>query len=65
MREGGSMPKKRHTPEVIVVKLRQVDVLTSQGKPIGEAIRSIGVSEATYHRWRNEFGGLKLVRLTR
>jgi hypothetical protein len=41
------MPKKRHTPEEIVAKLRQVDVLTSQGKPIGEAIRSIGVAEAT------------------
>lgn len=59
------MPKKRHTPEEIVAKLRQVDVLTSQGKPIGEAIRSIGVSEATYHRWRNEFGGLKLDQVKR
>jgi putative transposase len=59
------MPKKRHRPEEIVAKLRQVDVLTSQGKPIGEAIRSIGVSEATYHRWRNEFGGLKLDQVKR
>jgi putative transposase len=59
------MPRKRHTPEEIVAKLRQVDVLTSQGKAIGEAIRSIGVSEATYHRWRNEFGGLKLDQVKR
>jgi putative transposase len=59
------MAKKRHTPEEIFAKLRQVDVMTSQGKPIGEAIRSIGLSEATYHRWRDEFGGLKLDRVKR
>ena len=41
------MAKKRHKPEEIVAKLRQVDVLTSQGMPIADAIRSIGVSEAT------------------
>ena len=54
------MPRKRHKPEEIVAKLRQVDVMTAQGTPLAEAIRSIGVSEVTYHRWRNEFGGLKL-----
>ena len=43
----------------IVAKLRQVDVLTSQGKNVAEAIRSIGISEVTYYRWRQEFGGLK------
>jgi transposase-like protein len=59
------MPRKRHTPEEIVAKLRQVDVLTSQGKTTAEAIRSIGVAEATYHRWRNEFGGLKLDQVKR
>jgi transposase-like protein len=59
------MPKKRHTPEEIVAKLRQVDVLTSQGKTSAEAIRSIGVAEATYHRWRSEFGGLKLDQVKR
>jgi transposase-like protein len=59
------MPKKRHTPEEIVAKLRQVDVLTSQGRSLGEAIRSIGVVDATYHRWRNEFGGLKLDQVKR
>jgi transposase-like protein len=42
-----------------VAKLRQVDVLTSQGRSVAEAIRSIGVSEVTYYRWRQEFGGLK------
>lgn len=50
---------KKHTPEEIAAKLRQVDVLPSQGMPIGDAIRSVGVTEVTYYRWRNEYGGLK------
>ena len=53
------MPSKRHKPEEIVVKLRQVDVLTSQGQNVADAIRSIGVTEVTYYRWRREFGELK------
>lgn len=53
------MPSKRHKPEEIVMKLRQVDVLSSQGKSTAEAIRSIGVTEVTYYRWRAEYGGLK------
>ena len=53
------MPKKRHKAEEIVAKLRQVEVLTAQGKPVAEAIRSIGVTEVTYYRWRSEYGGLK------
>ena len=53
------MPRKSYKPEEIVAKLRQVDVLTSQGQGVAEAIRSIGVSEVTYYRWRQEFGGLK------
>ncbi len=53
------MPTKRHKPEEIVAKLRQVDVLTSQGRIVADAIRSIGVTEVTYYRWRQEFGGLK------
>ena len=53
------MSKKRHKPEEIVSKLRQVDVLTSQGKTVAEGIRSIGVTEVTYYRWRQEYGGLK------
>ena len=59
------MPKKRHSPEEIVAKLRQVDVMTSQGRSLAEAIRCIGVAEATYQRWRNEFGGLKLDQVRR
>ena len=53
------MPRKRHKPEEIVAKLRQVDVLVSQGQSIADAVRSIGVTEVTYYRWRQEFGGLK------
>src|SRR5216110_1124676 len=53
------MPRKSYKPEEIVAKLRQVDVLTSQGQNVADAIRQIGVTEVTYYRWRQEFGGLK------
>ena len=53
------MPQKKHKPEEIVTKLRQVDVLISQGRSVAEAVRSIGVTQFTYYRWRKEFGGLK------
>ena len=59
------MPKKRHKPEEIVAKLRQVDVLAAQGTAIADAIRQIGVTEVTYYRWRQEFGGLKLDQVKR
>lgn len=57
--EDGLKPKKIHKPEEVVAKLRQVDVLVSQGRTTADAIRSIGVTEVTYYRWRREFGGLK------
>ena len=53
------MPRKQYKPEEIVAKLRQVDALTSQGQSVADAIRSIGVSEVTYYRWRQEFSGLQ------
>jgi putative transposase len=59
------MASKKHRPEEAVAKLRQVDVLVSQGQSVAEAIRAIrairaiGVTEVTYCRWRREFGGLK------
>ncbi len=53
------MAGKRHKAEEIVTKLRQVDVLNARGKSMAEAIRSIGVTEVTYYRWRSEYGGLK------
>ena len=46
-------------PEEIVAKLRQADVLISQGRSVADAIRALGVSSVTYDRWRREFGGLK------
>ena len=59
------MPRKKYTPEEIVAKLRQVDVLVSQGQNIADAIRQIGVSEVTYYRWRQEYGGLKTEQVKR
>ena len=53
------MARKRYKPEEIVAKLRQVDVLVSQGQSVADAERSIGVTDVTYYRWRSEFGGLK------
>ncbi|KMO19753.1 transposase [Methylobacterium indicum] len=53
------MGTKKHKPEEVVAKLRQVDVLVSQGQSVADAIRGIGVTEVTYYRWRKEFGGLK------
>lgn len=53
------MSRKRHKPEEIVAKLRQVDVLTAQGKSIAEAVKTIAVTETTYFRWRAEYGGMK------
>ncbi len=54
------MANKRPKPEEIVTKLRQVEVFVGQGKARLDAIRSIGVSEQTYYRWRKEYGGMKL-----
>jgi transposase-like protein len=53
------MSKKRHKPEEVVAKLRQVDVLTSQGQTVADAMRAIGVTEVTYYRRRQGCGGLK------
>ena len=53
------MPRRHHKPEEIVAKLRQVDVLTSQGRSVAGSIRAIGVTEVTYYRWRQEYGGLR------
>ena len=53
------MARKKHSPEEIVTKLRQVDVLTAQGNTVAAAVRTIGVTEFTYYRWRKEYGGLQ------
>ena len=59
------MAKKRYRPEEIVAKLRQVEVLQSQGMAVADAIRQIGVSEVTYYRWRKEYGGMGAEQLKR
>jgi transposase-like protein len=59
------MARKHHKPEELVAKLRQVEVLLAQGKPATEAVRTLGVTEQTYYRWRAEYGGLKLDQVKR
>ena len=59
------MPRKKHTPEDIVAKLRRVNLLVSQGSPVADAIRQIGVTEVAYYRQRQEYGGLKLDQVKR
>ena len=54
------MPKKRPTAEQIIGLLRQAEVELSQGRTAGEICRRIRVSEATFYRWRSEYGGLKV-----
>lgn len=51
--------KKRHTPEQIIGKLREVEVLLGQGANIADAVRQIEVTEQTYYRWRNTYGGMR------
>jgi len=51
--------KKRHTPEQIVRKLREADAKLAAGASIPEVARKLGISEATFHRWRNHYGGMK------
>ena len=57
--------RKAHAPEAIVAKLRQAEVPVGQGRTLADAVRAIGVTEPTYHRWRAEFGGLKLDQVKR
>ncbi len=59
------MARKHHKPEEIVTKLRQVEVLVGQGKPVAGTIRAIGVTEPTYYRWRAKYGGLTLDQVRR
>jgi hypothetical protein len=59
MRRRAATPRRRHKPEEIIAELRQVDALASQGRSIADAVRAIGVTEVTYYRRRQEFGGLK------
>jgi len=57
--EGTLMKRRRHTPEQVIRKLREAERLIGEGKTIPEAARAIEISEQTYHRWRNQYGGMK------
>ena len=54
------MPRKKHTPKQIIAKLRQAEVAMSTGSTVVEAVRQIEVTEQTFYRWRNEYGGLSI-----
>ena len=53
------MKRRRHSPEQIIRKLREAEQLLSEGKSAAEAAKALGVSEQTFHRWRNQYGGMK------
>jgi transposase-like protein len=53
------MARRRHTPEQIIRKLREADRLQAEGADIEAVCRHLDVSEASYHRWRNQYGGMK------
>jgi putative transposase len=57
--EGTLMKRRRHTPEQVIRKLREAERLLGEGKTIPEAAKELGISEQTYHRWRNRYGGMK------
>ncbi len=50
---------KRHTPEQIIRKLREADTMLAAEKTIGQVVQALGISEQTFHRWRNQYGGMK------
>ncbi|BAE49718.1 Transposase and inactivated derivative [Paramagnetospirillum magneticum AMB-1] len=54
------MPKKRHTAEEIIGKLREADVLLAQGRKVADVAKALSVTEVTYYRWRQEYGGMKV-----
>ena len=54
-----SKRKKRHSPEQIVRKLRDADAMLNAGKDLAAVLQSLEVSEQTYYRWRNQYGGMK------
>jgi len=53
------MPRRRHTPDQIIRKLREADRMLAEGADVAAVARHLEVSEQTYHRWRNQYGGLK------
>ncbi len=54
------MGKKRHSVETIVSKLREAEILLGKGQTLSEVLRQLSISDATYYKWRKEYGGLKV-----
>ena len=53
------MKRTRHNPEQIVNKLREADAMLAAGRTVAQVVQALGVSEATFNRWRNQYGGMK------
>ena len=53
------MPRKKHSPEQVLNKLRQVEIAVAGGKSVGQAVREIGVTDHTYYRWRQEYNTIR------
>jgi putative transposase len=53
------MKGKRHTPDQVIVKLREADAMLGTGATIGQVCQQLAISEQTFHRWRNQYGGMK------
>ena len=53
------MKRKRHTPEQIIAKLREAEAMLGAGQSVGQVVQRLGVSEQTFSRWRNQYGGMK------
>ena len=64
-RKEGVMPRIKHTVEQIITKLREAEVVLSKGQSVVQVCRTLGVTEQTYYRWRNEYGGLKIDQVKR
>ena len=59
------MPRKKYRPEEIITKLREADILISQGQTVASVIKSLGISDVTYYRWRKDYGGMNTFQLKR
>jgi transposase-like protein len=59
------MARKKYRPEEIITKLREADILISQGQTVASVIKALGVSDVTYYRWRKDYGGMNTTQLKR
>jgi len=59
------MARKRYSPEAIIMKLREAEVELSKGQTVKEVVRKLGITEQTYYRWRNKYGGMDVSEVKR